>query len=442
MDDDCIHEILSYLDEDSLCSLGTQCRHLRNLTGFELFRRFPQQAARIKRFEQNGYWYRYPNDYDKFIVCYAKFRKLSIRNFLKSAKEIKDLQLYMQAMEQSRVDEIHFERCRHIRPAQGKALAKTIEATKSVTFNGCKMIGEFYTTILCHFPSMENLILRSSLEMVCEEKVKNKWLTEIYPNLKSFSWFIDDEIPVTDELKLFFKQNKTIKHFSLHTRRIETLEQLKGIKITHLYFRVTHDVENKLNYLKEMCRNDESLRLHLMFADECRSQLTSHLKLFGELKTNLRGLYLDGLPPSKRLAIEIEQCIHLKDLQVRHCKFIEQFVTLPKLENVYVSRGMVDGTYRDIYDMIYRFATQAPKLKNLFFRNSCREFSSFRFDQINTVRSQLPGANKMTFHVRTKSKPRIAELARIRVHYDMLNLKITDVESLANPLPTDWLYKH
>ncbi|XP_031622203.1 uncharacterized protein LOC116340109 [Contarinia nasturtii] len=443
MNNDCIREIMVYLDENDLCSLSTQCQRLRNLTKCELFRRFPNEPAKIERFEENGYWFRYPG-VDKFIVCFAQFNKLSIGNAVSNVQSIENLYEYLQAKEHSRIDEIHFEGCRNIRPTHGRAMAKMVEQTKSVTFNRLKITGEFYKSMLCHFPSMENLVLRNSFDMVCEEGAHSNWLKEIYPNLKNFSWFVDEEIEVTDELKLFFEQNKTIKHFSLYTRRIETLKQLEAadIKITHLYFRITHNVEQKLLYFQTMCDNYQSLQLHLMFEDRCRSELTSHIKLFSTLKTNLRGLYLDGLPPSVKLAELIAGCVDLRDLQVRHCKVIDQFADLPMLENVYVSRGMVEGTQESIYNMIYQFATQAPNLKNLFFRNSCRLFESFNFRAINNKRSQLEGATEMTFHVRTKSKDRINELSNMQVHYDMLNIKITDRESLPNPLTTDWLYTH
>lgn len=445
MPDDCIREIFIHLDATDLCSLSTQCRRLRSLTEYELFRRFPNESAKIATFEQNGYWFHYPGA-DKFLVCFAQFRKLSINNSLKNVQAIENLYEFIRAKKQSRVDEIYFKGCRQIRPQHGKALAKIVEVTKSVTFNKTKITGEFYKSILCHFPAMENLVLQNSLQIVCDIDKKNHWLKEEYPHLKDFSWFLDDEIHISDEVKMFFDLNKNIEHFSLYTKKIETVEQCeqKGIKITHLYFRITHDVEQKLKYLKTICQKNESLQLHLMFQDECRSQLTSNMKLFNELKLYLRGLYLDGSPPTIKLAKVIAESIYLKNLQLRHCKFIDSFAGLPELENLYVSRGMVEPTCLQIKNMMFQFATRAPNLKNLFFRNSCLPFRDFGFDLFNIERSKLEGATKMTIHVRTKSKERIAELSNMQVNYDMFNIKITDPEEpeLVNPLVTDWLYTH
>ncbi|KAJ6634349.1 hypothetical protein Bhyg_17768, partial [Pseudolycoriella hygida] len=420
MNDDCIREIITYLDAYDLCLLSTQCRRLRNLTQFELFRRFPNETAKIKEFERNGYWFRYPGD-NEFIVSFAQIKKLSISNEVSTAQAIEGLKEFFYAKEQSHVEEIHFEGCRSIRPAHGMALSKIVDETKSVTFNRCKILGEFYETILRYFTSMENLVLRQSLEMTCGKDEQINWLKQKYPNLKEFSWFFAEELPLNYvvELKMFFIQNPKIKHFSLYTKQIETLQRLEkaDIRITQLYFRITRrgGVGQTLNYLKTMCRKDKSLRLHLIFEDNCRTELTSHLKLFVELNTNLRGLYLDKYPPAQSLTNAIAQCIHLKDLQVRHCKFIPQLIAaLPKLENVYVARGMVGPTYQQILEMINQFTTQAPKLKNLFFRNSYLSFRDFNFNRLNQQRSQLPGATKMTFHVRVKSQQKIAELSNMQ----------------------------
>lgn len=443
MNDDCIRQILAYLNAADLCALSTQCRRLQELTKDELDRRFPNKSEQIESFEQNGYWFRFLGA-DAFIVCFAQFRKLSINNALSNQLSIENLKAFTKAKEASVVEDIHFEGCRKIRPSHGKALAELFDNTKSVTFSRCKIVGEFHDVILKHFPSMENLVLWNSLEMTCENNEKTNWLKVKYPNLKSFSWFLDEEITISDDMKRFFKQNKTIKHFSLFAWRIETLKACAeaGIKITHLYYRITQDVPTILDYLKQMCRKEKSLRLHLLFDDGCRPELTASLKMFGELKANLRGLYLGGVEPSKKLAETIGQCIQLKHLQVQHCKQVESFAALPKLENVYMSRGIVSHTTHRIRDTMFQIATRAPKLKNLFFRNSCTPFREFNFNKYNAERAKLPGATRMTFHVRTKAKERIAELSKMQLYYDMFNIKITDLEDLANPLTTNWLYGH
>lgn len=444
MKDDCIREILLYLNETELCALSTQCRRLQELAKDELDRRFTNISEKIVASENNGYWFQFPGA-DDFIVCFAQFKKLSIRNVLSNAQSIENLKAFIKVKEKSVVEEVHFESCRQIRPSHGKALAELFDKTKCVTFNRCKIMGEFHNVILGYFPSMENLVLWNSLEMTCDENDESNWLKFEYPNLKHFSWFLDEEIIISNEMKMFFAQNKTIKHFSLLTRRIETLDQcaVADIKITHLYYRITHDVQTILEYLKKLCRKEKSLHLHLLFADECRSELTASLKLFGELKNNLRGLYLGGLEPSKILAEAIGQSIQLKNLQVQHCKNVEYFAALPKLETVYMSRGIVGATSDRIRSTMFQFVTRAPKLKNLFFRNSCTPFREFNFGKYNAERAKLRGATKMTFHVRTKSKQRIKELSRMQSTFDMFNIKQIDLEDLANhPLASDWLYTH
>lgn len=442
MNDDCIHEILAYLKSKDLCALSTQCRRLQDLAKGELDRHFPNISEQIDSFEKNGYWFRFP-DANEFIVCFAQFRKLSISNALSNAQSIANLKEFIKAKEKSVVKKIHFESCRNIRPSHGKALAELIDKTKSITFKRCQIMGEFHDAILSYFPSMENLVLWNSLEMTCEEDDETNWLKFEYPNLKSFSWFLHEEISISDEMKMFFKQNKSIKHFSLFTERIETLEKcaVAGIKITHLYYQITHNVETILEYLEKLCHKEKSLRFHLLFEDECRTELTASLKSFRELKNNLQGLYFGGLEPSLKLAKAIGQCIQLKNLQVQHCKHVGHFAALPKLENVYMSRGIVRGTSHQILNTMFHFATRAPKLKNLFFRNSCTPFREFNFDKYNAERAKLPGATRMTFHVRTKAKERINELSRIPL-YDMFNFKRIDREDLANPLVNDWLYAH
>lgn len=443
MNDDCIREILAYLNATDLCALSTQCRRLQQLTKDELDCRFPNISERIASFENDGYWFHFPVA-DEFIICFAQIRKLSIGNALSNAQTIENLKAFIRAKENSIVDEMHFEGCRNIRPSHGKAFSELFYKTKSVTFNRCKIIGEFHDTILDYFPLMENLVLWNSLEMTCNDDNQNNWLKFEYPNLKSFSWFLNEEITISNEMKLFFTQNKTIKHFSLFTQHIATLEKCTeaGIKITHLYYRITHDVKMILEYLKKMCRKEKSLRLHLLFEDECRTELTSNLKLFSELKNNLRGLYLGGVDVTVKLAEAIEKSIQLKNLQIRHSKHIEHFATLPKLENVYMSRGIVSATYSAIRNTMFQFATRAPKLKNLFFRNSCTPFLSFDFNRFNAERAKLLGATRMTFHVRTKSKERITEISQMQLYYDMFNIKIVDLEDLTHPLVNDWLYAH
>lgn len=438
MNDDCINEIFLYLDADDLCSLSTQCQRLQNLATETFMARFPAKVAQVHHFQENGHWLRYPGS-DNHIVCFANFNKISIGNSVSNAKDIASLHHYLIAKEESRIDEIRFEGWRSLRPTYGKALADIVQNTKSVIFSRTKIFGEIHKAILCRFPAMEHLVLWNSVEMKCNDDDKDNWLMQEYPNLKRFSWFLKDEIGISDKMIQFFERNENIQHFSLYTNRIQTLERCfeAGIDVTHLYIRITRSVEYILEYLKTNCG---SMRLHLLFEDGCRSELTSNLRHLAAVKNNLDGLYFGALQPSQSLATAIGECVHLKHLQIKHSNGVDAFASLPNLENLYVARGVVDASFNAIWNTMFAIATQAPKLKNIFVRNSCRPFSQFNFQQFSMERSKLPNATKVTIHIRTKAPERRFEMSTMQLHYDMVDIKTVEAEDVVNPLVTDWLY--
>lgn len=439
MNDDCIIEILAYLDAEDLSCLSTQSRRLQNLATESFMTRFPAKVAQVHSFEENEHWMRYP-EYDNHIAAFANFTKISIHNSLTNAQAILSFDQYLKAKYESRIDEIRFEGWRSLRPIHGEAFADIVDRTKTVIFSRVKIIGEFYEAILCHFPAMERLVLWNSIEMTCKVGQKKNWLLKKYPKLKHLSWFLNEEMRIDDKIKQFFKINRRIEYFSLYTTTIETLKRCveADIDVTHLYLRINDDVDNILKYLQKNCG---LMRLHLLFEDGCRSQLTATLRRLFDLKNNLEGLYFDGLPPDYRLAAVIGQCVQLKHLQIRHTDYVGPLASLPNLENLYMARGVVEINFKRNKNTIFAIATHAPKLKNIFIRNSCRPFYEFDFEQFNTYRAKLPDATKVTIHIRTKSRNRRSELATMQLHYDLFDIKTLEAEDIANPLVTHWLYE-
>lgn len=437
LNDDCICEILNYLTLKDLCSVSQTCERLKWLATERFNARFQLEANIVKGLT-NGKMVHFPAVND-FIKCFGSIRNVFLSNRT-TVKELKKLQ--EDRMVDFSIEEIRFDSWK-LKLSKAKGIANISEGSKTLFFANMKVIGDFYTCFLQYWPTMERLILWKSLELFCEEDVKQNWLLETYSKLKYFAWHLDKELYVDDDMKLFFKQNK-IEQFSLLSTSIDTLSDCvkNGINITELFFKVRSNVEADLVGLKQFFGEDKSKRLHLLFEDSSRADLSKNLKLLKSLSPNIDGLYFDNTVINKALANTISKMIDLKVLQTRASTMVKYLVDLPNLEEYYFSRGVVSGTFDRIQETMMLFATRSVKLKKMFFRNNSRSLNAFQFDVFDEGRKKLPGAEKLSIYVKYMSSCGFADLSSIKLNYDTLKIYTAERGDVKNPLVNEYTYSN
>lgn len=234
---------------------------------------------------------------------------------------------------------------------------------------------------------------------------KLQWRMQTYPKLKYFSYHLDEELKVTDELCAFFNRNQSIEKFSLLSSNVQTVRQCveKGIEINELFLKLTGDMTVNLTVLKDFCGDHPSRRLHLLVYSTYALVQKNNLELFMSLKPNIDGLYFEEQSYFEdELVDAVKTFDQLKVLQITptHRSFVVSLIAgLPLLEEFYIYDNLYANENVDIdwfpkqTQIVSSLISGSKKLKKIFL---WRTHNTLQFEEYDRQRKQLDGAEKLT----------------------------------------------
>lgn len=386
MNDDCIFEVLNFLNLNGLCAVAQTCQRLHRLAKENFHRRFQVLSKEVERLEESGNGLCYDPNVASHLTIFSTIRKVTLGKWLESVVRLERIAaLHMNRPDDYSVKEIRFGRWSSLRPVHAKTIKDMIKHAEDVTFARTKILGEFHNCILQYLPAMKKLTIFGHLKILCDRgdyATKYKWLTKTYPKLEYFAWLSEDELNFNRNVKQFFRQNATIERVSLTSSDIENVVKFiqNGVNIGELFFRVERNVQKSLTILKQIYAVKPTNRLHLLFTNGSRAELDQNHNHLVKLKENIDGLYFDDEAIEQPLADCILKIDHLKILQIAPGAAVETLTQLPYLEEVYMANNLQSGAKAaSFYSLLIAFVYRCPNLKKLFFRNHSNYQSDYDY---------------------------------------------------------------
>lgn len=394
MNDDCIFEVLNFLNVNGLSAMAQTCHRLHRLAKENFQRRFPILSKEVERLEESGTGLCYEPYIASHLTVFSTIQKVTLGKWLESVIRVKRIaNLHMNRPDVYSVKELRFGRWSSLRPIHGKTIQDMIKYTEDVTFARTKIVGEFYDCILQYLPAMKKLTIFGNIKISCDNGDKDKWLTKTYPKLEYFAWLAEDELHFNSSVKQFFEQNGTIERVSLMSSDIGNVVKFvrNGVNIKELFIRIERNVRKSLTILKQIYAVNQTNRLHLLFTNGCRVELDRNHDLLLKLKKNIDGLYFDDETIDQPLADCILKIDHLKILQIAPGAAAESLIQLPHLEEVYLAKHTQSGAKAvPFYTLLIEFVLRCPNLKKFFFRNHSNYQLDYNyFGRLMNIRQEL-----------------------------------------------------
>lgn len=129
----------------------------------------------------------------------------------------------------------------------------------------------------------------------------------------------------------------------------------------------------------------------------------------------------------------------LKVLQLNISQSASLLSKLVSLEEIFVYWGVDRTNFKSYGSALLTYAETTPTLKKIYMRNNSQPFERFEFDELDSARKELDGANKLKIYFKTEELDFTGKLNAIKCDYDMVEILRVETEHVANPLVTEYL---
>lgn len=466
LNDDCCLAIFELLPLNDLCAISKTCIRFQGLSKDVYRRRYKSKVLIIESILHDGNMICGPNEqYTKYFAEFIQnvslgqgvaskpgleilkaFYRLKEKNYYASSNNGESIDNNVKKNEgliSTPIRTLRFESWRTgLRKCHGAVLADIVQDVESVTFSNIKVVGDLNQNILQFMPKIKMLTLWKALDEPNDNEVN--WMEQSYRKLDYFAWHLKRKVSVK-QLKRFFQVNSTIQTFSLWSKSRNTISALitESICTDELFFDMPSDILAAFDELRRLCSTQmgKQVKLHLMFSDSVRTALNQNLKQLATLAPYIEGLYFENVFVDKDLVKVIAKCEHLKMIQLNFPaeKKIRWMIHVPKLEEIFVYRGVSISNFSKYHKVMLMLVGQMRNLKKIYIRNNSRGFHDFGLDQLDAERRKLTGAPKLKIHIKTNETSSTGRWNETVCEFDKIEAVRVESESFNNPLVTESL---
>lgn len=393
LNDHCVLEILAYLDLKNLCSMGQTCRRLYRLAKYHFGLQYPKEAKQVEQFEKRERNWLTSID----LNCFADYKTMIFdKNSMCPTLITNFVNVQMNKPTESRIKGAIFAGFSDNRYLTNcKLLHAVLHDVQVVSFVNMRANG-LYDSILQYCPSMQKLIIRGEFCVNC-----NGWLSQKYPKLVQLSLHTNNDIEWKDVQQLI-QQNPNI-NVSLLSQNTDNINRFidNGVTINELHIQVKYNFDYYMHYLKAICSKSISIRLHLVFADNVRRNLSRHIQHLVVLKNNIDGLYFKQIELDKETVNGIMKIDRLNILQIPIKYHTQALAHLPNLKEVYIFPYMIRNGAPETtqyLELLYKLAGQCKSLQKLVYRYPTKNYHDIQLsilDSVNYLRMALNGAERL-----------------------------------------------
>lgn len=224
LNDDCIFEVFERLSLDDLCKIGQTCKKLYGLADNHFLRKYKgliQEDTVTILNNNNGVPGFYLTNHNRYQSRFGRFVK-SVR-FMFGDNELNgDVLQFMRNNCCKNLKEISFMGANWCKVFTDgiKEFIQNVDSFSVLITPRCKMSEVHLNDILKHM---------KRLKYIKVDHTRNVKLSAIKcPKLQGFEYRVDE--PIIDDLKAFFKQNRTIKRFTFEFRtQSNSMDKIKQI---------------------------------------------------------------------------------------------------------------------------------------------------------------------------------------------------------------------
>lgn len=384
----CFHEIFDWLSLKDLIAIGKTCKRLQLIAG-DFFQM--NYAAKSGRGENDGI---YISSMQSNIFC-RYIKKISISGDRLGA---------YQFIGSNCTDSIKHLRVYGFLPDGGfECITNILNGVEMLEMNESFIKGEFFEKHLKYCPNVKSLSVSRSGYIQDKSIVigtDNKWMGRTYPKLIHFELTDSFELK-SNELKIFFEQNPSIRTFSTDARSLwENRRTIlnTNVKLDIFVINICQskivDANNQPISIKDSVYNI----LVELYSRGFYKRL--HLYVYFVDQTNLDKMFsLSAIEMLNGDVVRLEGALtDLKTLAICYGDEILNMHNIPnkllKLERIYFSEITSDR--------VLSFVCYSPKLRQIKIRRvkDGNHFKILDFYALNKKREHLIGARKVTVYIK------------------------------------------
>lgn len=420
----CLLKILKLLPRDDLYAMGQTCTQLEGLSSDVFFRRHPNYLNKViainsisdKGKIEHDVNEKYAKSFPRYIPNVILGKGTSTTTLTRLCKMYDESGCPIKSLQFNNW-EAKLER------SHGVTIRAIVEGIESITFTDMVIDGDLYENILQFMPNMKHLTFCKTFQE--SDGVDMRWMEKTYPMLESFAWHVST-FPAA-KLKLLFQVNPSIRHFSLLSTSIETIQQVKDehIHVDELFIdfdcftSMKHECPVALEYLQVIRERQSGLKIHMKCNDMLRYYFCQHFDKLSPLALNIEGLYFESIKAIDDIRFTgsglrefIFKCTNLKVFQVNHDTRIDWSKIASKLEKVF---------------FFYKFYNQA--ISSLIYTTEDLKKIYARKSQLMEMRNGL----KLKIYISSLASNNIIDKLNER-DGDLVEVIRTETEMVNNPL--------
>lgn len=417
MNDDCIFEILSWLNLDDLCVLSRTCKKLRDIAVREFQRKYSQGKVLCILEKELPLPLEAPTYYrttvsvspnESYVKCFGRY----IRNVFVSFSDRKlnlDLAAFMQTHINQLTKKIEFSRgnC-YINESFAEGIKSILENVECVVFSVCHgNENNFYDEILKRCKQLKHLEINLNVRLNCAQLPLHE-----HPHLQSFKCSIPDKRMI-ENLDKFLKLNSTVKQiacsFGNDLPFVDIVNCFKVVaenskNLEDVSFRMEQSSKNLTlieNELKLLSNSDQIKRYELVLTDPygySEENVAAFMFLTGFIcDGRCLPLIIQSQSPFTKLKILIfKNGIHVNKQIATHLSNM----LLPNLEVLSFEKAQIEE--EKFSDVLIPFVRHSQQLRKIYFSGYYLEkiqCSAKEIKILNHERGKLEGACKLTVYL-------------------------------------------